>query len=195
MSNLIRTHRIRAGLTGAQLGERLGITKAAVSQLERSEQAGTIQLGSLQRALDAVGQTLTLDTERSDPYLDHSPERTTGAMNRALRDGQPEYALRMMTHAAQTIRRHPSRFSADSFNRRPSEITDHRWEQLFRAFMGEAVFDASGSHPEWARPERLGRAWVPFGETERLRHKAKTGAPDFLRRLNILIDAKSLSRA
>ncbi|HEX8430599.1 MAG TPA: mobile mystery protein A [Longimicrobium sp.] len=51
----IREIRTTLGLTTAQLAERLGLSQAGVSQLERREAAGSVTLNSLNTAADALG--------------------------------------------------------------------------------------------------------------------------------------------
>lgn len=41
-------------MTAAELAQRMGVTQSAVSKLERSEEAGTIQLENLERAARAL---------------------------------------------------------------------------------------------------------------------------------------------
>jgi transcriptional regulator with XRE-family HTH domain len=194
MSDLIRTARRRAGLTGAQLAERLAVTVGAVSHMEQSERRGTIQVDTLRRALAAMGEEVLLDAVASDRYAPFTPARVTDEINRALDENRPELALRLLTHAASVITEHPDRFSRESLERRPSEIGDHRWEQLFRAIVGDAI-PRDGARPSWAEPTRLPRAWYPFGEYASLRQRAKQSTPERLRRLNIMVDERSLSRA
>lgn len=50
----VRAVRDGLGMTTRQLGRRLGVSGAAVSGLEASEQAGTIQLDTLRRVADAL---------------------------------------------------------------------------------------------------------------------------------------------
>ena len=50
----IRAVRDALGMTSRQLGERMGISQPAVTQLERSEAGGVIQLDTLWRAADAL---------------------------------------------------------------------------------------------------------------------------------------------
>lgn len=194
MGDLIRTARKHAGLTGAQLAERLGITVGAVSHMERSERRGAIQLDTLRRALAAMGQNIRLDVVATDPYAPFTPANVTDEINQAIDDDRPELALRLVTHAAQMIAEHPEQFSRESLERRPSEIGDHRWEQLFRAIIGDAI-PLDRARPSWADPARLPRAWYPFGQYASLKQRAKETTPERLRKLNIMIDERSLSRA
>lgn len=194
MSDLIRSARTRAGLTGAQLAERLGVTTAAVSQMEQSERRGTIQLDTLRRALAVLGRDIRLDSAPSSPYAAFSPSNVTDEINRALDEGRPELALRLLTHAASTIAENPERFSPESLEWRPTEVGDHRWEQLFRAVMSDAI-PADRAKPSWATAKRLPRAWYPFGQYASLKARAKTSTPADLRALNIMLDERSLARA
>lgn len=50
----IRAIRDAIGMTGAQLGRRLGMTAQGVVSLERSEANGTIQLNTLRRTAEAM---------------------------------------------------------------------------------------------------------------------------------------------
>jgi transcriptional regulator with XRE-family HTH domain len=181
-------------MTGAQLAERLGITVGAVSHMEQSERRGAIQLDTLRRAPAAMGQDLRLDAVDRDPYAAFAPANVTDEINQALDEDRPEFALRALTYAASMIAEHPERFSREALERRPSAVGDHRWEQLFRAVIGDAIPD-DRARPSWAAPTRLPRAWYPFGKYASLKERAKASTPERLRKLNIMIDERSLSRA
>ena len=50
----VRTIREGLGLNGAELGVRLGVSQPRISQIERAELDGTLQLGSLERVAAAL---------------------------------------------------------------------------------------------------------------------------------------------
>ncbi len=54
----VRAIRDALGMTGGQLGARLGVRPQSIQDLEASEAAGTIQLKSLRRAAEALDCTL-----------------------------------------------------------------------------------------------------------------------------------------
>ena len=54
----VRALRDALGMTGAQLGARMGIRPQTVETIEKSEAAGTIQLNTLRRAAEALDCTL-----------------------------------------------------------------------------------------------------------------------------------------
>ena len=54
----MRALRDALGMTGAQLGTRIGVQPQTVEAIEKSEAAGTIQLKTLRRAAEALDCTL-----------------------------------------------------------------------------------------------------------------------------------------
>jgi transcriptional regulator with XRE-family HTH domain len=65
---LIRTARLEAKLTQAQLGQRLGLTQAAVARLERSGANPTFR--TLHRALQATGHELEIGARERQSSVD-----------------------------------------------------------------------------------------------------------------------------
>jgi predicted DNA-binding mobile mystery protein A len=51
----IRTVRKAVGMSGAQLGRRMGVSRAQMAQTERNELSGSVTLKSMQRAAEALG--------------------------------------------------------------------------------------------------------------------------------------------
>ena len=127
--------------------------------MEQSERRATIQLDKLRRALAAMGQDLQLDAVDHDPYAAFAPANVTDGINQALDENRPELALRLLTQAASVLAENPDRFSRESLERRPSQIGDRRWEQLFRSVMRDAI-PRDRAEPCWIEPVRLPRAWL-----------------------------------
>jgi predicted transcriptional regulator len=67
-AEIIRTARRDAGLTQQQLAQRLGVSQAAVAQLERA--TANPKLATVERALRAMGQRLELRAVRAEPNVD-----------------------------------------------------------------------------------------------------------------------------
>jgi transcriptional regulator with XRE-family HTH domain len=190
MSDLIRSSREQLGLTGAQLAERLEVSAGAVSQMERSERAGSIKIESLDRALAALGRRLAIGATERSPYAPFTPAAVTDEVNAALDRKDGSYALRLIAHAADVVKNASDRFSDEDLADRPSQIKDRRWEQLFRAVYGDAI--PTLRRPAWSTATRLPRRWY-VSRFAPLRERAKTSTPPRLRELNIYIDERSLS--
>lgn len=67
-AEILRNARREAGLTQAQLARRLGISQAAVAQLERATANPTI--ATVERALRATNHRLELRAVRTEPSVD-----------------------------------------------------------------------------------------------------------------------------
>ena len=68
--SLIREARRRAGLTQAQLAQRLGRSQAEVARLERP--GASLTTSTLDRTLHATGHRLRLSAEAFEPSVDES---------------------------------------------------------------------------------------------------------------------------
>lgn len=75
----IRDSRIRQGVGMRELGRRLGVTGAAISQMEASEDRGTIMLSTLRRAHQALDQIVMVEAAPA------STERRVSATRREER--------------------------------------------------------------------------------------------------------------
>lgn len=81
---LLASARAGAGLTQAELGRRLGISQAAVAELERP--SSNPRIATLDRALRAAGAELTLSAQpRRRPSIDESLVRQQLALSPAER--------------------------------------------------------------------------------------------------------------
>lgn len=189
MSNLIQTARLEQGVTNAELAQRLGVTRGAISQLERSEREGSIRWETLERALDALGRRPIVSMSETKSRRAYDAESVTDSINQALDDGDETFALRLLTRAAQVVRE-AGPAEADPWAR-SSRIKDAKWEALFGAVYGAAL--SSDDLPAWASPQRLPRRWY-VSQFAPLRERAKTTTPTLLRELNIYLDANSLER-
>jgi transcriptional regulator with XRE-family HTH domain len=69
-SSLLKDARRRAGLTQAELAQRLGVSQAAVAKLESPRANPTVD--TLDRALWATGHRLALDAPERAPGVDES---------------------------------------------------------------------------------------------------------------------------
>jgi transcriptional regulator with XRE-family HTH domain len=67
---LLAEARVRAGLTQADLADRLAISQASVAQLERPE--SNPRIATLDRALRAVGVELAISAHPREPAVDES---------------------------------------------------------------------------------------------------------------------------
>lgn len=88
----IRAIRDALGMSGTQLGKRLGIAQQTVTAIEKSEENGTIQLQTLRKVADALGGRLVYAIV---------PDTSLEAMIHAR---AREIALKALTRVSHTMR-------------------------------------------------------------------------------------------
>jgi transcriptional regulator with XRE-family HTH domain len=117
----IRRARLRAGMGVRQFARQLGVTPKAVTDWEKSEESGTIQLNTIARALDAAGEQFVIGSRRHTPN-DQSAlereERVTLELHRAVAKklvDDPEAVLRIVPANVDRLRRRVRGTSAESW--------------------------------------------------------------------------------
>ena len=104
-ASLLKEARSRAGLTQADLGDRLGISQGAVAKLERPGANPTVD--TLENALWATGHNLTLTAHLRPPGVDESLIRQQLAISPAERIWQLDRQateMRMLVEAGERAR-------------------------------------------------------------------------------------------
>ncbi len=80
----LRAIREALGMTGKQLGERLGVVQSRIAALEQAEVTGKTTLGSLREAAEAMGCTLVYAIVPARPMDDMLHDRAVALANEAL---------------------------------------------------------------------------------------------------------------
>lgn len=191
MTDTIRSARLRAGVTMADLAGRLGVSESAVSQMERSEREGTIRLSTLSRALDALGEDLVMTTTARSRVSRYAPARLAHEIATALGADEPGTALRLLTQSAEHLRENRASFEPDEIAAPPIRLADPAWDIFARALYGRAL---GRSAPTWTKVKPLAQPTYLLDEPV-FRARADRDPDPEMRRLNILIDGRSFSRA
>ncbi len=193
MVSTIKSTRRAAGISVNELAKRLGVTPSAVSQLERSEAEGTIKLNSLREALAAMGANLRLTAGPEGRMSRYAPYRVAESVAESLlASSDSTYPLRLLTHAAKELSDNVSLVDQSEIELAPTPLPDRRWDTLMRASFAHAL--PRVRRPSWTKTSKLDEPWF-VSEFPVLRERAKTTTPEHLRRLNIFIDERSLTRA
>jgi transcriptional regulator with XRE-family HTH domain len=129
----IRRARQRTGVGVRQLARELGVTPKAVTDWEKSEEQGTAQLNTIQRALDALGEHLVIGSRRRtshDPeQLERREERVALELHRAVAKklvGDPETVLRVVPRNIERLREQVRGDSAASWLDEWAELARNR---------------------------------------------------------------------
>jgi transcriptional regulator with XRE-family HTH domain len=188
----IKATRRAAGITVKELAMRLNVTPSAVSQMERSEAEGTIKVNTLREALEAMGSSLRMTAGVNERMSRYAPYRVADSLTDSLlKDSDPTFPLRLLTHAIKELSDNASEIDPVEVEIAPTPLPDHRWDTLMRAAYAHAI--PARDRPAWTRTSKLPEPWF-LSEYPALRERAKRNTPDYLRRLNIFVDERSLTR-
>jgi predicted DNA-binding mobile mystery protein A len=97
----IRALRDGLGMSAADLGRRMGMTRQAISQLERSEAEGSIRLDTLRRAAEALGSELVYALVPKDSLEDTVKARARAVAERTVEGVEHTMALEAQTGGVQ----------------------------------------------------------------------------------------------
>jgi transcriptional regulator with XRE-family HTH domain len=149
----LREARRRRGWSQADLAARLGTTQSALARLEGG--GADPRLSTVQRYADAVGATLTLESQ--GPSL----ERTGVAVRIAVGEGQHGEAFRNVIQFLDDVRNTGPVAVRQAVKSEP-EPTGHRgWDALLAGIAEHVCYESGALVPGWASaPGRfLRRAW------------------------------------
>lgn len=96
----LRAIREALGMTGKQLGERLGVVPSRITALEQAEVTGKTTLSSLREAAEAMGCTLVYAIVPTRPMDDMLHERALALANEAL--ARVNHTMRLEDQALDT---------------------------------------------------------------------------------------------
>ncbi len=187
MTSTIREARERHGLTIYELAERLAITPGAVSQLEKSERAGTIKIATLRRALLALGENLEITAKPITMKSRHllSARTAAAAINNEITAGDDDAALRLTVQAIDHFRQAASPSEITDFLRKPAPIKDIRWDTLLATAIRWESLRRGLPTPPWSERPPLHSEWMPGVDTapsaEYAEHIRQQAEPEFLK--------------
>ena len=175
----------RSGLTQTDFARHLG---TSATRLSTYLSGSTIPSAAIYLRACRLGAAF--DHTRSQGLM--TPEDAADAVNRALGDGDEDFALRMILQARDDLR--ASAGDPDIrrvWERRAGRIADGRFDTLLRAVVAHELGERA---PEWASGARLEEEWIlidPFRDADTIR--AQT--PDWLGRARIYIAERGLATA
>ncbi|MPZ62783.1 MAG: hypothetical protein GEU93_16115 [Propionibacteriales bacterium] len=176
----------RSALTQADFARHMGTSAARLSTYLSGK---TIPSAAIYLRALRLGNAL--EFARKHGFM--TPDDAADAVNRALAEGDEDFAIRMILQARDDLRASTNESSEvrPAWDRRAKHIDDDRFDTLFRAIIahefGEQV-------PAWAADAQLAEDWVvedPFRSPEAIR--AQT--PRWLARAHIYIAERGLTTA
>jgi predicted DNA-binding mobile mystery protein A len=122
----VRAIRETLGMTTRQLAERMRISQPSLVKLEKSEAAGTITLGSLERAAQALGCRVVYALVPIKPLTETIEERASMLADRQVSSVEQTMRLEAQEVTNKTERKQARRRVAQELLRRPARLWDER---------------------------------------------------------------------
>lgn len=164
---------LRGGMTQRQAAEEMGRTQAEVNRLARESPARTPD-GERRRWMTA--------------------RDAREAATRELRNGDEDFALRLILQARDDLRRLADPDDIAEWAVTPLPIADPRFDAFLGAVAARGLAEHGLPAPGWARTEPLPEPWYP-AQLASLRRRADREAPEDLRRLGIMLTENDLLTA
>jgi predicted DNA-binding mobile mystery protein A len=118
----IRTVRKAMGMSGAQLGRRMNISRAQVSQTERGELTGSITIKSMQKAAEALGCRFVYAIVPDGSIEDVLQERARHKATEIVEKANKHMALEAQTLSSDKIQFEIERLQQDFLKDLPAEL-------------------------------------------------------------------------
>jgi predicted DNA-binding mobile mystery protein A len=122
----VRAIRETLGMTTRQLAERMRISQPSLVKLEKSEAAGTITLGSLERAAQALGCRVVYALVPIKPLTETIEGRASMLADRQVSSVEQTMRLEAQGVTNKTERKQARRQVAQELLRRPARLWDER---------------------------------------------------------------------
>ena len=122
----VRAIRETLGMTTRQLAERMRISQPTLVKLEKSEAAGTITLGSLERAAQALGCRVVYALVPIKPLTETIEERASMLADRQVSSVEQTMRLEAQGVTNKAERKQARRQVAQELLRRPARLWDER---------------------------------------------------------------------
>jgi predicted DNA-binding mobile mystery protein A len=113
-------------MTTRQLAERMRISQPSLVKLEKSEAAGTITLGSLERAAQALGCRVVYALVPIKPLTETIEERASMLADRQVSSVEQTMRLEAQGVTNKAERKQARRQVAQELLRRPARLWDER---------------------------------------------------------------------
>lgn len=164
---------LRDGMTQRTAAAEMGRTQAEVNRLARESPART-----------PSGERRRWMTARD----------AREAATRALRNGDEDFALRLILQARDDLRGLSEPDDIAEWAVTPLPIPDPRFDALLGAIAARGLAEHGMATPDWARVEPLPQPWYP-AKLASLRRRADRDAPEDMRRLGIMLTENDLITA
>ena len=122
----LRAIRDALGMTTAQFAHRLGVSQPRIIELEKSEVSGSVTLGTLQRAAEALGCYVVYVLVPNQPLAETVDERAKQVAEHQLASVEQTMRLEDQAVKSKAGRRELHKTLVEDLLRRPARLWDEK---------------------------------------------------------------------
>lgn len=191
---LVKQARSQMGLTQQELATQAGFNRSTIVDLEHGRNTS---MRVALKVLPHLGLNLLVDGSRPEWALQWTAGSTAIAIQRELRSGDRDFAMRSLIQAAAYFDRiDPA--ARKVFLAPPLSTGSKRWDALLARTFAYKCRQHRMEEPEWTRIEPLTRTWYATARSSispAWKQRMATHTPDEFAKANIKFDVRSLATA
>ncbi|MDQ0733418.1 helix-turn-helix transcriptional regulator [Arthrobacter sp. B1I2] len=152
----VKRHRHHAGLSQETLARNIGISRSTIIDLE---QGRNVSISTALKVLAQLGAGLSITETPAEPELYWTAESAAREIKRELRNGDPDFAMRVLSMAASYFDDLDPSGRRRFLRARPPSTGRKRWDTLLARTFAYKCHQHSLKEPAWTSTPPLESKW------------------------------------
>jgi len=195
LGDQVKRHRLHAGLSQEALARNTGVSRSTIIDLE---QGRNVSISTALKVLAELGAGLGITGTPAEPDLYWTAETAARQIKRELRNGDPDFAMRVLSMAASYFDDLNSSGRRHFLHTRPASTGRKRWDTLLARTFAYKCHQHGMKEPGWTSAPPLESKWYATprrhpSQAWKLRMAQRT--PVEFAEANIVFDPANLAAA
>jgi transcriptional regulator with XRE-family HTH domain len=152
----VRHHRVHAGLSQEALARSAGVSRSTIVDLERGR---NVSFNTALTVLAQLGAGLSISGAHLEPELHWTAESASREIRRELRNGDPDFAMRVLSMAASYFDDLTPEGRLQFLGARPASTGRTRWDALLARTFAYKCHQHGLQEPAWTMTPPLESKW------------------------------------
>lgn len=152
----VKRHRIHAGLSQETVARNIGVSRATIVDLE---QGRNVSISTALKVLAHLGAGVSITGRPAEPELYWTAESAARQMRRELRNGDPDFAMRVLSIAASYFDDLDPSGRGRFLRARPPSTGRKRWDTLLARTFAYKCHQHGLKEPDWTATPPLESKW------------------------------------
>lgn len=191
----VKSHRLHAGLSQEALARTTGISRSTLIDLE---QGRNVSINTALKVLSQLGIGLAIEGTTREPELYWTAETAAREIKRELRNGDPDFAMRVLSMAASYFDDLTPADRHRFLSARPASTGRKRWDTLLARTFAYKCHQHRLKEPDWTSTPPLESKWYATPRkhiSPAWKQRMAERTPVEFAEANIVFDAANLTAA